>query len=263
VTHWNRLPKEVVDAPSLEVFKARLDVALGSLVWWLATLHIAEGLKPDDHCGPFQPRPFYDSMKIYFHYIILNSWGTWIFKICLLFLSDFTSTEVSDQNYFCIGSGLHIQFCGGSLWAPHCLSRHIHAGCIILVAVSKGTAVLFALLAAVDVKCSTQLCRRYFITSLEIGKRARNPFWEYSCIKSSSLIMAVLWVILLLFSRDIYYRYITHDKKITLLVNNGSSEWHFKSYSTLLLCHHIPFLIHKMCIFLYKTKNKQTKNFHT
>ena len=33
VTHWNRLPKEVVDAPSLEAFKARLDVALGSLVW--------------------------------------------------------------------------------------------------------------------------------------------------------------------------------------------------------------------------------------
>ena len=29
---WNRLSKEVVDAPSLEAFKARLDVALGSLV---------------------------------------------------------------------------------------------------------------------------------------------------------------------------------------------------------------------------------------
>ena len=57
----NRLPKEAVDAPSLEAFKARLDVALGSLVWWLATLHIAGGLKPDDHCGPFQPGPFYDS----------------------------------------------------------------------------------------------------------------------------------------------------------------------------------------------------------
>ena len=40
VTHWNRLPKEVVDDPSLEAFKARLEVALGSLVWWLATLHI-------------------------------------------------------------------------------------------------------------------------------------------------------------------------------------------------------------------------------
>ena len=65
VTHWNRLPKEAVDAPSLEAFKARLDVALGSLVWWLATLHIAGGLKLDDHCGPFQPRPFSDSiMKV-------------------------------------------------------------------------------------------------------------------------------------------------------------------------------------------------------
>jgi len=30
VTHWNMLPKEFVDAPSLEAFKARLDVALGS-----------------------------------------------------------------------------------------------------------------------------------------------------------------------------------------------------------------------------------------
>jgi len=43
VWHWNRLPKEAVDAPSLEAFKARLDVALGSLVCWLATLHIAGG----------------------------------------------------------------------------------------------------------------------------------------------------------------------------------------------------------------------------
>jgi len=41
VTHWNRLPKEAVDAPSLEAFKARLDVALGSLVWWVLTLPIA------------------------------------------------------------------------------------------------------------------------------------------------------------------------------------------------------------------------------
>jgi len=53
-----------VDAPSLEAFKARLDVALGSLVWWLVTLHIAGGLKLHDHCGPFQPRPFYDSMNL-------------------------------------------------------------------------------------------------------------------------------------------------------------------------------------------------------
>ena len=32
VMHWNRLPKEAVDAPSLEAFQTGLDVALGSLV---------------------------------------------------------------------------------------------------------------------------------------------------------------------------------------------------------------------------------------
>jgi len=55
------LPKEAVDAPSLEAFKA-MDVALGSLVWWLATLPMEGRLKLDDHCGPFQPKPFYNSM---------------------------------------------------------------------------------------------------------------------------------------------------------------------------------------------------------
>ncbi|KFR02589.1 hypothetical protein Y956_09724, partial [Nipponia nippon] len=32
VRHWNRLPREAGDAPSLEAFKARLDGALSSLV---------------------------------------------------------------------------------------------------------------------------------------------------------------------------------------------------------------------------------------
>jgi len=32
VRHWNRLPREVVAAPSLAVFKARLDGALSNLV---------------------------------------------------------------------------------------------------------------------------------------------------------------------------------------------------------------------------------------
>ncbi|KFV97354.1 hypothetical protein N326_12942, partial [Eurypyga helias] len=32
VRQWNRLPREAVDAPSLEVFKARRDVALSNLV---------------------------------------------------------------------------------------------------------------------------------------------------------------------------------------------------------------------------------------
>ncbi|KFP23042.1 hypothetical protein Z169_13316, partial [Egretta garzetta] len=32
VKHWNRLPREVVEAPSLETFKDRLDGALSSLI---------------------------------------------------------------------------------------------------------------------------------------------------------------------------------------------------------------------------------------
>ena len=30
--HWKRLPREVVDCPSLEIFKTHLDVYLGSLL---------------------------------------------------------------------------------------------------------------------------------------------------------------------------------------------------------------------------------------
>jgi len=32
VTHWTRLPREVVDAPSLKVFKVRSDRALSNLI---------------------------------------------------------------------------------------------------------------------------------------------------------------------------------------------------------------------------------------
>ena len=45
VKHWNKLSKEAEDAPSLEAFRARLDVALGSLVWWLVTLHIGSPMR--------------------------------------------------------------------------------------------------------------------------------------------------------------------------------------------------------------------------
>ncbi|KFV77641.1 hypothetical protein N308_11047, partial [Struthio camelus australis] len=32
VTGWNRLPREVVECPSLEIFKSRLDVILGNML---------------------------------------------------------------------------------------------------------------------------------------------------------------------------------------------------------------------------------------
>jgi len=34
VKHWNRFPREVVDAPPLQTFKVRLDRALSNLIWW-------------------------------------------------------------------------------------------------------------------------------------------------------------------------------------------------------------------------------------
>ena len=48
VRHWHRLPREAVDAPPLEVFKARLDGALGNLVWRKVSLPTAKGLESDD-----------------------------------------------------------------------------------------------------------------------------------------------------------------------------------------------------------------------
>ena len=46
--HWHRLPREAVAAPSLAVFKARLDGALSTLVWWKVSLLMAGGLVLDD-----------------------------------------------------------------------------------------------------------------------------------------------------------------------------------------------------------------------
>jgi len=46
---------EAVDAPSLQAFKARLAVALGSLVCWLATLHTAGGWNEMSTVGLFNP----------------------------------------------------------------------------------------------------------------------------------------------------------------------------------------------------------------
>jgi len=48
VRPWHRLPREAVSAPSLAVFKARLDGALSNLVRWKVSLPMAGGLEPDD-----------------------------------------------------------------------------------------------------------------------------------------------------------------------------------------------------------------------
>jgi len=48
VRHWNRLPRVSVYAPSLALFKARLDGALSNVVQWKVSLPMAGGLKLDD-----------------------------------------------------------------------------------------------------------------------------------------------------------------------------------------------------------------------
>ena len=58
VTHWSRVPKEVVDAPSLEAFRG-----CGWMWLWAAWAAHSRGLELGDRGGPFQPRPFYDAMS--------------------------------------------------------------------------------------------------------------------------------------------------------------------------------------------------------
>jgi len=48
ITHWHRLPREAVAAPSLALFKARLNGALSNLVWWKVSLPMAGELELDD-----------------------------------------------------------------------------------------------------------------------------------------------------------------------------------------------------------------------
>jgi len=48
VRPWHRLPREAVAAPSLAVFKIRLDGPLSRLVWWKVSLPMAAGLEQDD-----------------------------------------------------------------------------------------------------------------------------------------------------------------------------------------------------------------------
>jgi len=67
VRHWNRLPRAVVAASSLEVFKARLDGALNNLIQWKVSVSMAGTVGSG---RPFRFFPiqtivlFYDCMTI-------------------------------------------------------------------------------------------------------------------------------------------------------------------------------------------------------
>jgi len=48
--HWNRLPREVINAPSLLVFKRNLDSALNNMLELLVSPELVRQLGLDDHC---------------------------------------------------------------------------------------------------------------------------------------------------------------------------------------------------------------------
>jgi len=64
VKHWHGLPREEVEAPPLETFKARLDRALINLIWLKKSLLTAGALGWMTSESPFQPKAFYDSQFI-------------------------------------------------------------------------------------------------------------------------------------------------------------------------------------------------------
>jgi len=68
VKHWNRLPREVADASSLETFKVSLDGALNNLMQLKMSLFIADGLNKMTFKVSFQPKIFYGlCMSLYVH----------------------------------------------------------------------------------------------------------------------------------------------------------------------------------------------------
>ena len=58
VRPWHRLPGEAVVAPSLAVFKARSDGALGSLGWWKGSLPLTGGWKEMSYKVPSNPNQY-------------------------------------------------------------------------------------------------------------------------------------------------------------------------------------------------------------
>ena len=81
--HWKRLPREAVDAPSLQLFKARLNEALGNLIRWVASLPMEEML---ELAGvPFQSELFYDSLYFTLTVLHINTYDSSI-KLIHIFL---------------------------------------------------------------------------------------------------------------------------------------------------------------------------------
>jgi len=81
VRPWPRFPREAVAAPSLAVFKARLDGALSTLLWWKGSLPMAGGWDWVIYKGPSDPN---HSVTLYY-----NSTMKFVLKnamLCICFI---------------------------------------------------------------------------------------------------------------------------------------------------------------------------------
>lgn len=67
------VPKSLVSLYLWLLFSLFLRSTQFILVQWLATLSVAGGLKLDGHSGPFQTRPFYNSMMTNYKRIIFSA----------------------------------------------------------------------------------------------------------------------------------------------------------------------------------------------
>ena len=84
VMHWTRLPKEAVDAPSLEAsIQGQAGCGSGQPGLAVGDPAHSRGLKLDDHCGPFQPRPFCVSLHDFCKQLVsiaavMHTWSVYI-----------------------------------------------------------------------------------------------------------------------------------------------------------------------------------------
>ena len=60
LTHWNRLPKEARGCPIPGGIQGQAGCGSGQPGLLVGDPAHIRGLEPDEHCGPSQPRPFYD-----------------------------------------------------------------------------------------------------------------------------------------------------------------------------------------------------------
>jgi len=122
VEHWHRLPREDVDAPSLEGFKARLHGALGSLSWWVTILPTAQGWNWMILKVPSNPNHpmilwFYNSMTLVLAWWKLGGSVRIMIKFhCFLLWRDTTRICILKFIRFFTFISIVLQFCSISLW---------------------------------------------------------------------------------------------------------------------------------------------------